>query len=41
VQPGEPSTQPTWRELATDWRVWLSIVLGLIAATLAWLLGYG
>jgi hypothetical protein len=29
-----------WRELATDWRVWASLVLCLLIATVAWLLGY-
>jgi len=29
-----------WRELATDWKVWLSLALCLLIATLAWLLGY-
>ena len=29
-----------WRELATDWRVWLSLALCLLVATVAWLLGY-
>jgi len=29
-----------WRELATDWRVWLSLALSLLIATVAWLLGY-
>jgi hypothetical protein len=30
----------TWRELATDWRVWLGIAVCLLVATIAWLLGY-
>jgi hypothetical protein len=30
----------TWRELATDWRVWLGIVVCLLIGTIAWLLGY-
>jgi hypothetical protein len=29
-----------WRDLAADWRVWVSLVLCLLVATLAWLLGY-
>jgi hypothetical protein len=29
-----------WRELATDWRVWLSLALCVLIATVAWLLGY-
>ena len=29
-----------WRDLAADWRVWVSLVLCLLIATLAWLLGY-
>ena len=29
-----------WRELATDWKVWLSLALCLLIATVAWLLGY-
>ncbi|HKD54282.1 MAG TPA: hypothetical protein VKB72_08660 [Steroidobacteraceae bacterium] len=31
---------PDWRELLTSWRLWLLIVLCLLVATLAWLLGY-
>jgi hypothetical protein len=31
----------TWQELATDWRVWLSIAVCLLVSTIAWLLGYG
>jgi hypothetical protein len=36
-------TSPTvraWRDLAADWRVWLSLALCLLVATLAWILGY-
>ncbi len=29
-----------WRDLATDWRVWLSLALCLLTATLASFLGY-
>jgi hypothetical protein len=29
-----------WRELAADWKVWLSLALCLLIATVAWLLGY-
>ena len=29
-----------WRDLATDWRVWLSLALCLLIATLASFLGY-
>jgi hypothetical protein len=29
-----------WRDLATDWRVWLSLALCVLIATVAWLLGY-
>ncbi len=29
-----------WRDLATDWRVWLSLALCLLIATIAALLGY-
>jgi hypothetical protein len=29
-----------WRELAADWKVWLSLLLCLLIATIAWLLGY-
>jgi hypothetical protein len=29
-----------WRDLAADWRVWVSLLLCLLIATLAWLLGY-
>jgi hypothetical protein len=29
-----------WRDLAADWRVWASLLLCLLIATLAWLLGY-
>jgi hypothetical protein len=29
-----------WRDLAADWRVWVSLVLCLLIGTLAWLLGY-
>ena len=38
----EVNDQPirAWRELATDWRVWLSLALSLLIATVAWLLGY-
>lgn len=30
----------TWRDLATDWRIWLFVLLCVLVATLAWLLGY-
>jgi ABC-type spermidine/putrescine transport system permease subunit II len=33
------STRP-WRELVTDWKVWLSLGICLLIATVAWLLGY-
>ena len=29
-----------WRDIATDWKVWLSLALCLLIATVAWLLGY-
>jgi hypothetical protein len=29
-----------WRDLASDWKVWLSLALCLLIATIAWLLGY-
>jgi hypothetical protein len=29
-----------WRDIATDWKVWLSLALCLLIATAAWLLGY-
>jgi hypothetical protein len=29
-----------WREVATDWRVWLTLALCLLIATIAWLLGF-
>jgi hypothetical protein len=29
-----------WRDLAADWKVWLSLALCLLIATVAWLLGY-
>ena len=29
-----------WRDLAHDWKVWLSLALCLLVATVAWLLGY-
>jgi hypothetical protein len=29
-----------WRDLAADWKVWLSLALSLLIATIAWLLGY-
>lgn len=29
-----------WRDLAHDWKVWLSLALCLLIATVAWLLGY-
>ena len=29
-----------WRDLAADWRVWLSLALCLLIATIAWILGY-
>lgn len=29
-----------WRDLAADWKVWLSLALCLLIATIAWLLGY-
>src|SRR5262245_1051166 len=29
-----------WRDLASDWKVWLSLALCLLIATVAWLLGY-
>jgi hypothetical protein len=29
-----------WRELAVDWRVWASLVVCLLIATVAWVLGY-
>jgi hypothetical protein len=28
-----------WREVAADWRVWLSLALCLLIATIAWLMG--
>jgi hypothetical protein len=30
----------TWRELASDWKVWLCIVLCLLIAAITSLLGY-
>jgi hypothetical protein len=33
-------TVRSWRELATDWKVWLSIAVCLLIGTLGWLLGY-
>jgi hypothetical protein len=30
----------TWRELATNWRVWLCIVVCFLVATIALILGY-
>jgi hypothetical protein len=30
----------TWREVATDWRVWLCIFVCLLIATITTLLGY-
>jgi hypothetical protein len=36
---GDPSARP-WRELVTDRKVWLSLGVCLLIATLAWLLGY-
>ena len=30
----------TWREVATDWKVWLSLALCLIIATIAWLMEF-
>ena len=35
----DPSVRP-WREVATDWRVWLCTALCVLVATIAWLLGY-
>jgi len=32
--------KPSWHDLATDWKVWLSIAACLVVATIAWLLGY-
>ena len=29
-----------WREVATDWKVWLSLALCLLIATIAWLMGF-
>ena len=29
-----------WRDLASDWKVWMSLALCLLIATVAWLLGY-
>ena len=29
-----------WRDLTSDWKVWLSLALCLLIATVAWLLGY-
>jgi len=33
-------TVRSWRELAGDWKVWLSIALCLLVGTVSWLLGY-
>jgi hypothetical protein len=30
----------SWRELVSDWKVWLSLGICLLIATLAWLFGY-
>lgn len=29
-----------WRELATDWKVWVFVALAFVVATIASLLGY-
>jgi len=29
-----------WRALVTNWRLWLLIMLCMLVATVAWLLGY-
>jgi UDP-N-acetylmuramyl pentapeptide phosphotransferase/UDP-N-acetylglucosamine-1-phosphate transferase len=34
------SAMRSWRELATDWRVWLCVVLCLLVALITSLLGY-
>jgi hypothetical protein len=39
IQVSEMSVR-TWRQLATDWRVWLTVSGCLLVATIAWLLGY-
>jgi hypothetical protein len=28
-----------WRDVVTDWRVWLSLALCLLIATIAWVMG--
>ena len=33
-------TVRSWRELASDWKVWLCIIVCLVAATISWILGY-
>jgi hypothetical protein len=30
----------TWRQMATDWRIWLIVAVCVLIATLAWLGGY-
>lgn len=35
-----PVPTRAWRDLAADWRVWLSLALCLLLATLASFLGY-
>jgi hypothetical protein len=30
----------TWRETVTDWRLWLSIAVCILVATIAWIAGY-
>lgn len=29
-----------WRQLATDWKLWLIVLVALLVATVAWILGY-
>lgn len=31
----------SWRDVMTDWKVWLTLVGCVVVATIAWLLGYG
>jgi hypothetical protein len=33
-------TVRSWRELASDWKVWLCVFVCLAVATVSWLLGY-
>jgi hypothetical protein len=32
--------QRSWREMMSDWMMWVSIAVCLVVATIAWLLGY-